>query len=152
MTSASSTTKPWVSEASRQGRTPTAQSTSATVPHERQTTWGLVVADAQLVAGDRAGRLDPADEAGVAQHAEHVVDGLVRDGRLLGADGREDAAGVGVRVTAHGTQDGQARPGDPEVRGPQQLFEVSLGVVVVHRPPPCRLYLNESSLSAGLSG
>ena len=39
MTWASSIEKPWSSEAVRQGASPTAQSTSATTPHDRHTTW-----------------------------------------------------------------------------------------------------------------
>jgi hypothetical protein len=39
MTSASSMVKPWVSDAVRQGVSPTAQSTSAITPQERQTAW-----------------------------------------------------------------------------------------------------------------
>src|SRR5579875_627887 len=38
-TSASSIAKPWSSDAVRQGASPTAQSTSATTPHTRHTTW-----------------------------------------------------------------------------------------------------------------
>src|SRR5216684_3567473 len=39
MTWASSIAKPWFSDASRHGASPTAQSTSATTPHDRHTTW-----------------------------------------------------------------------------------------------------------------
>jgi hypothetical protein len=39
MTSASSIEKPWSSDAVRQGASPTAQSTSATTPHDRHTMW-----------------------------------------------------------------------------------------------------------------
>jgi hypothetical protein len=39
MTSASSIEKPWSSDAVRQGASPTAQSTSATAPHDRHTMW-----------------------------------------------------------------------------------------------------------------
>ena len=39
LVSASSIEKPWSSDAVRQGASPTAQSTSATTPHDRHTTW-----------------------------------------------------------------------------------------------------------------
>ena len=41
----------------------------------------VVVADARLVAGHGAGRLDPADQPGVGERAQRVVDGLVGHAR-----------------------------------------------------------------------
>src|SRR6478609_12114481 len=84
----------------------------------------VVVADAQLVARDRAGRLDPPDQPGVGERPEDVVDRLVGDGRLLRAHRGQDAAGVGVRLAAYGPQHGEPRPGDPQVSAAEQVLEV----------------------------
>src|ERR1700684_1954100 len=64
MTWASSTEEPWSSDAVRQGASPTAQSTSATAPHDRHTTWWWLSATrpsnrAGLPAGSRR-RTSPA--------------------------------------------------------------------------------------------
>jgi hypothetical protein len=57
----------------------------------------VVVADAGLVAGHRAGRLDAPQQPGVGQGAQHVVDGLRGHGAELGAHGGQHGVGVGVR-------------------------------------------------------
>ena len=87
MTSASSTTKPWSSAAVRHGTSPTAQSTSTIAAAGAADEVVVVVADPRLVAGHRARRLDAADQPGVGEGAQRVVDGLVGDvGEVL--DGR----------------------------------------------------------------
>ena len=119
------------------------------VPHDLHVDLGALrsarVSARALLDALRPGGLDPADDARIGQGAEHVVDGLVGDGRRFRADRCQDTGGVGVRVTAHGAQHGQSRSGDPQVSPAEQVLEVSLGGVVVHRSPPCPPFLNESS-------
>ena len=66
----------------RQGAAPTAQSTSATAPHERQTRWWWLSPDPQLEQRGRAGGLDAAGEAPGDQRLEHPVDRLRRQRRV----------------------------------------------------------------------
>src|SRR6185437_7941255 len=47
----------------------------------------MVVGDPRLVAGDRAGGLDPPQQVGVGQRPQDVVDGLRRDVAEVPADG-----------------------------------------------------------------
>ena len=61
----------------------------------------VVVADAVLVAGRRAGRLDAPEEAVVGEDGEGVVDRLARDGADLGPHGRVDVVGRAVRQVGH---------------------------------------------------
>ena len=60
----------------------------------------MVVADAGLVAGRRAGRLDAPEEAPVGEGGERVVDRLARDGAELGVHGRVDVVGGAVVLSA----------------------------------------------------
>jgi hypothetical protein len=75
MTSASSIEKPWSSEAVRQGASPTAQSTSATSPHDVV----MIVPDASLEPGRGAGRLDAAHESRRGERVQGVIHGLKGD-------------------------------------------------------------------------
>jgi hypothetical protein len=79
VTSASSIAKPWSSDAVRQGASPTAQSTSATTPHDRHTTGVVIIPDASLEPRRAAGRLDPADEPDLGQRMQGVVHSLQGD-------------------------------------------------------------------------
>ena len=115
MTSASSMTKPWVVGGGEAGAYADGAVDVGDGAARAADEVVVVVADAHLVARDRARGLDPSDEPGVGERAEHVVDRLVRDGRLLGAHRGEDGVGVGVRLAAYGPQHGEARPGDPQV-------------------------------------
>src|ERR1700759_3571041 len=58
----------------------------------------MVVADPQLIAGSRAGRLDPAYQSGDGESAEYVVHRLVRDLEMLGPHPVDHRIGVDVRV------------------------------------------------------
>ena len=71
----------------------------------------VIVIDPGLVPGDGSGRLDPAQETGLRECAERVVDRLVRHGRQLAARGRDDRLGVGVGEGMHGSEHGDPRPG-----------------------------------------
>ena len=149
MTSASSMTKPESSEATRQGASPTAQSTSAIAPQERHTTWWWLSADAGLVARDRARRLDAAHEPGVGERAQHVVDGLVGDL----ARRRRAPRSMTVSVSAcglggHGLEDREARAGDPQPGLAQQL----VGVGRRGHAPTLAPFWNESENSAACRG
>jgi hypothetical protein len=84
----------------------------------------VVVADPGLVAGDRAGGLDPAHQPGRGQRSQHVVDGLVRDVAELAAYDADEPVRVRVRVRVHGGQHGQAGPGHAQVGTAQPLLEL----------------------------
>jgi hypothetical protein len=58
----------------------------------------VVVTDPRLVAGHGTSRFYPTDETRSSQHAEHVVDRLVRDRSEVLAGSRENRIGVGVRA------------------------------------------------------
>ena len=79
MTSASSITYPWSSDAARAGT-----DTNGAIDIGDSSTGAtdqmvVVIADPCLIAGDRAPRLDAPQQAGLSQGAQHVVDGLVAD-------------------------------------------------------------------------
>jgi len=74
----------------------------------------VVVADAILVKGGRAGRLNAPDETLPGQNPKGVVNGLARDGTDLGAHGPGDGVRRAVGSARDRTQDGEAlgRHGD----------------------------------------
>jgi hypothetical protein len=72
----------------------------------------VVVADAILVAGRRAGRLNAPEQTLGDQDGKRVVHRLKRDGADFGPDHLGDAVGGGVRLRRDGPQDRQSLRGD----------------------------------------
>src|SRR4029077_4948529 len=83
----------------------------------------VVVPDPGFVTNHRACRVDASHEAGVGEHTQGVVHGLVGDGRQVDPGRPDQGVGVGVRSLVHGVQHGEPGPGDPEVCSAQQLLE-----------------------------
>ena len=97
----------------------------------------VVVADAVLEAGGRAGRLDPAGQTVRGEDAQHVVDGLGRDRVVALADGAHQGVDVGVGVVLELTQDGQAGRRDAQAGGAQALLWVpAVAVGIPTTQPP----------------
>jgi hypothetical protein len=68
----------------------------------------MVVADAIFEARRRASGLNASDEPFVREQIERVVDRLQGDGADLRPHHLRDAAGCGVRLDSHGTENGQS--------------------------------------------
>src|SRR5690606_1982242 len=84
----------------------------------------MVVADAGLVAGDRAHGLDASQQSRGGERAQDVVDGLVGDRSDAFAHPPEDRVRVRVRMLVHHAQHGEPLRGDPEVGVAQHALEV----------------------------
>ena len=69
----------------------------------------VVVADTRLVAGDRAGRLNPPYQAAARQRSQHVIDRLPRHLGQAGAHGAEKSFGVGMGTGVHRFQHREPR-------------------------------------------
>jgi hypothetical protein len=85
----------------------------------------VVVPNPRLVARWGAGRLDPSDEATLGEDPQNVIDGLGRDGAVVGAYGSRDRVGVRVRVSNQFGQDGPTGSGDPKVCGTQPFVDIA---------------------------
>ena len=82
----------------------------------------MVIADACLIAGDRAPRLDAPQQTGPSERGQHVVDSLVADlGQLL-TNVVDDRVGVSVGMTVHRLEHRDPWTGDPKVMGAQELL------------------------------
>ena len=81
----------------------------------------VVVADAVFIEGGGAGGLNAADEAGLGEGAEGVVDGLAGDCADGTTDILGDGVGGGVGVGGDGPQHGQALGGHGEAVFPEKL-------------------------------
>ncbi len=82
----------------------------------------VVVAHPGLEAGWGAGGLDPANERGLGERAQHVLDGLRGDRAQAGADPRGQGVNIGVRVCVHFGQYGDPRASDAQGELAQLLF------------------------------
>ena len=80
----------------------------------------MVVAGLRLVECDRSGRLDLAQQAGVGERPQPVVDGLMRYLAEVLAHGLDDQVGIGMRVLVDRGQYGHPGPRHAQV-GPAQL-------------------------------
>ena len=80
----------------------------------------VVVADARFVPCDGSRWVDAPDQAGVAQHPQAVVDGLVGDLAEVRSHEIDDRTGVGVGVFVDCREYGDPRPRDPQ-GGPAEL-------------------------------
>lgn len=83
----------------------------------------VVVPDSQLVACDRATRLDAAHDATFGEGVQRVVHGLVRDPHGTRADSGDDLVGLGVGMRVDRVQHSQARAGHPQPGAAQQVLE-----------------------------
>ena len=92
----------------------------------------VVVATAQLVAGDRAGRLDPAGDAALGEHVEHVVDRLGGHATEVTAYDAQHGVGAGVRVGRQRGEDGEPGLGHAQAHGPEQLLGSGFGDGMTH--------------------
>jgi hypothetical protein len=82
----------------------------------------VVIADACLIAGDRALRLDASQQTGLSEGGQHVVHGLVADlGQLL-TNVVDDRVGVGVGMTLHHLEHRDPWAGDTKVMAAQELL------------------------------
>jgi len=81
----------------------------------------VVVRDATLEARGVAGRFDAADELGVLERGEHVVDRLLRDGAEDTTHVCGDLVGRGVWNCVERAVDGDARCGDSESARPKHI-------------------------------
>lgn len=82
----------------------------------------VVVAHPSLEASGRASRLDPADELGVREGPQDVVDGLCGDRAQAGTDYGSEGVDVGMRVGVHLRQHRDPGAGDTQGDLPQLLF------------------------------
>ena len=113
--------KPWSSEAVRQGAAPTAQSTSATAPHDRHTTWWWLSPDAPLEPGRAAGRLDAAHQARRGERVQGLVHGLQGDMAQAIAHPRGNGLHAQVIAVPDGLQQRDAGCRHPQARTAQLI-------------------------------
>lgn len=85
----------------------------------------MVVADPGLVAGHRPGWLDLANESGLGERAEDVVDRLMGDVGQALADRADDLVGVGVGMVDQGVEHGKSLAGHPQADTAEQLVGFS---------------------------
>ena len=79
----------------------------------------VVVADPVLIAGGRAGGLDPSQEARLDEGPEAVEDRLMRDRPEGGPDAGLDLLGGGVRARGDRFEDRHPLGGDLQAVGPE---------------------------------
>ena len=87
----------------------------------------VVIADSRLVAGDRPRRLDTAEQSGIGQCRQNVVDGLSRHLGKTEPHRTKDGVGVGVRMAVHRIENRDAWPRHPKVAMSQLLSEFRRG-------------------------
>jgi hypothetical protein len=85
----------------------------------------VIIADAVFIASRRTGRLNPADEALLGQHAEGVVHRLARDRAEFGADHVGNIIRRRVRPCGYRANHGQPLGGDLEAFLTQKLGRVA---------------------------
>src|SRR5450759_2583989 len=110
---------------------PTAQSTSATKPHDRHTTWWWLSPDPRLVARHRARRLDAPYKTRGSQRTQHVVHGLMGHFPEILTHDTDDRLRIGVRMLVYSGQHRPPGTGHTQRSPAQQLLNIqSRG----HRP------------------
>jgi len=84
----------------------------------------VVVADPRLVPGNRASRLDAAQQSGLREGAQRVVDRLVRNRAHYRSGSSDKGLGVSMRVRVHRCQDRKPRLGHSQLRSAEHRLEV----------------------------
>lgn len=83
----------------------------------------MVVAGLGLVAGDRAGRLDLAKQSGLGEHAQPVVDGLMRNLAQVPSHGLDDRVRIGVGMLLDRGKHRHSGARDTQIRLTQLALE-----------------------------
>ena len=130
VTSASPIEKPWSSAAVRQGASPTAQSTSATTPHDRHTMWWWL---SPTRPSNRAGLppLDAAQESRRGERVKGLIHGLQGDMAYAIAHRRGDRLDPEVVTVADGLEQCDAGGRHPQA-GTSQLLSGGLSLGCGH--------------------